>query len=248
MTPVRTAHSVINSPAAVADLGTILGVWAHPDDEAYLCGGIYVAARDAGSRVVCVTATRGEAGGDPLQAPPERLAAVRTAEMAASLAVLGVAEHHWLDLPDGGCAALAPEPQIARIAALITAIGPDTVLTFGPDGETGHPDHIAVSTWTTAAFRRAAAPGARLLHTAVPARWWAEFGHLNDEFPAFEPGSPIVVPDDSLALDLVLDDGLLARKVAALRAQTSQTAGIEAGMGPDLYARWVRDESFVDAT
>ena len=43
----------------LTDLGTIMSVWAHPDDEAYLCGGLMAAAVDAGSRVVCVTATRG---------------------------------------------------------------------------------------------------------------------------------------------------------------------------------------------
>ena len=51
-------------PAAevAAGLGTVLGVWAHPDDEAYLAGGLMAAAVDAGARVVCVTATRGERG------------------------------------------------------------------------------------------------------------------------------------------------------------------------------------------
>ena len=60
----------------ITDLGTVLGVWAHPDDEAYLSGGLMAMARDAGSRVVCVTATRGELGTpDPQAWPPERLAA-----------------------------------------------------------------------------------------------------------------------------------------------------------------------------
>ena len=39
-----------------AELGTILGIWAHPDDEAYLSGGLMAIAREHGSRVVCVTA------------------------------------------------------------------------------------------------------------------------------------------------------------------------------------------------
>ncbi len=238
----------IRTPAQVAALGTILGVWAHPDDEAYLCGGLYALAREAGSRVVCVTATRGELGGDPAVWPPERLAAARTQELADALAALDVEEHHWLDLPDGGCAELDPEPVTARIAALIASIGPDTVLTFGPDGGTGHGDHRAVSAWTTTAFRRAAKPGARLLHSAVTDAWWAEFGYLNDRFPAFDPGTPALVPATELAVELVLDGPVLDRKVAALRAQASQTAELEAGMGTELYVRWVRDEAFVDAT
>src|SRR5687767_15747549 len=48
------------SASVVAGLGTVLGIWAHPDDEAYLSGGLMAMARDHGSRVVCVTATRGE--------------------------------------------------------------------------------------------------------------------------------------------------------------------------------------------
>jgi hypothetical protein len=43
-------------------LGTVLGIWAHPDDEAFLSAGLMAAARDVGQRVVCVTATLGEHG------------------------------------------------------------------------------------------------------------------------------------------------------------------------------------------
>ncbi|MEU4620174.1 PIG-L family deacetylase [Actinoplanes sp. NPDC023801] len=71
----------------IAALGTVLGAWAHPDDEAYLPGGLMALARDAGSRMVCVTATRGEHGtGDPALRPPDRLAARRTADYSAWVA------------------------------------------------------------------------------------------------------------------------------------------------------------------
>ena len=46
----------------LAPLGPTVSVWAHPDDETYLAGGVYAALRDQGVRVVCATATRGEAG------------------------------------------------------------------------------------------------------------------------------------------------------------------------------------------
>ena len=96
----------------VAELGTILGIWAHPDDEAYLSGGLMAMARDNGQRVVCVTATRGELGTpDPVAWPPDRLAAERTREMARCLAVLGVREHHWLGYRDGECAAADPDAR-----------------------------------------------------------------------------------------------------------------------------------------
>ena len=58
-----------------ARLGTVLGIWAHPDDEAFLSAGLMAAARDAGQRVVCVTATLGEHGtSDPGSWPPNRMA------------------------------------------------------------------------------------------------------------------------------------------------------------------------------
>jgi LmbE family N-acetylglucosaminyl deacetylase len=148
----------------------VLGIWAHPDDEAYLSGGLMALARAAGSRVVCVTATRGELGtADPVAWPPDRLADERTGELARCLEILGVDEHHWLGYPDGGCAAVPPAGPVERLAALVAQVRPRTVVTFGPDGITGHPDHQTVSAWATAAFDRAARPGARLLYAATPA-------------------------------------------------------------------------------
>jgi LmbE family N-acetylglucosaminyl deacetylase len=81
------------------ELGTILGVWAHPDDEAYLTAGIMARAVRNGSRVVCVTATRGEGGSmDEEKWPPESMGEVRTKELGRSLQILGVDEHVWLDM------------------------------------------------------------------------------------------------------------------------------------------------------
>src|SRR5690606_37622120 len=91
--PARDAHE--GGSVMITDLGTVLGVWAHPDDEAYLSGGLMALATDAGSRVVCATATRGELGTpDPDGWPPQRLAAERTVELARCLEVLRVTAHH----------------------------------------------------------------------------------------------------------------------------------------------------------
>ena len=142
----------------VAELGTVLSVWAHPDDEAYLCGGLMAAAVDAGSRVVCVTATRGELGvTDPVRWPPDRLAEIREAEMAECHArILGVTEHHWLGYPGRRLRSrsISTAGAAADRRAASSEIRPDTVLTFAADGQTGHPDHIAVHHWTAEAVRR----------------------------------------------------------------------------------------------
>src|SRR5690242_1671871 len=127
------AHRPIDV-AGVARLGTTLCVWAHPDDESYLGGGLTAALRSAGRRVVVVTATLGEAGlagpvarpGAPGPPPP-----TRREELAAALRRLGVTEHQQLGFADGACAADDPAGA-AAVRHLVAAVRPDTVVTFGP--------------------------------------------------------------------------------------------------------------------
>jgi len=147
------------SPDTTGDLGTVLGVWGHPDDEAYLSAGLMMRALANGHRVVCVTATRGEAGfpADDPSSIDERQA-VREAELAACLGVLGVTEHRWLGYGDGRCADVPDEEAVAVLAEVMAEVRPDAVLTFGPDGGTGHPDHVAACRWSTLAFERVALP------------------------------------------------------------------------------------------
>jgi LmbE family N-acetylglucosaminyl deacetylase len=236
---------MITTAAEVVELGTILGIWAHPDDEAYLSGGLMALARDNGQRVVCVTATRGELGTpDPIAWPPDRLATERTRELARCLHVLGVDEHHWLGYRDGECAEAERSTAVKRLGELIERVRPDTVVTFGPDGLTGHPDHRTVSAWTGAAFDHAAPLGARLLHATLAQRRAPRWSALTDSLGIYPPGYPVLSPRDRLVVDLVLEPNVAARKFRALAAQTTQTAGLIAALGVDRYTAWVGDESF----
>src|SRR5215204_3391662 len=126
----------------VADLGTVLSLWAHPDDETFLAGGVMSMARDRGQRVVCVSATAGEHGtDDPVTWPPQRLGQVRRWETAAAMAVLGVTEHLFLGYADGALSDVDSVEAVARVGAILQQVAPDTILTFGPDGATFHRDH-----------------------------------------------------------------------------------------------------------
>jgi LmbE family N-acetylglucosaminyl deacetylase len=235
-------------PAAevAAGLGTVLGVWAHPDDEVYLSGGLMAAAVDAGNGVVCVTATRGERGTpDSRRWPPSRLAPVRDAELAASLAVLGVSAHRQLGYPDGGCAAVPADEAVDRLVHVIAEVRPDTVLTFGPDGMTGHADHRTVCAWATAAVRRtepAMAP--RLLYAAKTSLWCDRFEALNRSIQVFPPGLPDRFSADDVAFEVLLDGKVLDRKIAALRAHASQVTALVTAMGEETFRRWTANECF----
>jgi len=226
----------------LTDLGTVVALWAHPDDETYLSGGLLGELVAAGQRAVCVTATRGEAA-DPLAGPEARsaLAAVRTEELDAALAILGVTEHHWLDHPDGGCADLDPAVPVAQVVRLLDEVRPDTVVTFGPDGFTGHPDHRAVSSWADLAVRRSAATP-RILHAVRQER--AVDPELDEEYGVFELGRPRVCADADLAFQLPLSGPALDRKVEALLRQVSQTSGLVAAVGRERFTAWIATESF----
>ena len=233
---------------STTELGTILGVWAHPDDEAYLTGGVMALARQAGQRVVVATATRGEAGtSDPDVWPPRRLARVREAELHASLAALGVTEHHLLGYVDGTLPDQDLGKAIDRVADIMAAVRPDTIITFGPDGLTGHPDHRRVSTWATVA-RELVAPDARLLYATTTARFVERWQHLHDRFDIFmDPDLPVRASSDQVALEVVLDGVIADRKLVALRAQASQTAGLISAMGEQVYRAWTSTETFREA-
>ena len=70
--------------------------------------------------------------------------------------VLGISEVRLLDYPDGALDHVDPREAAAKIAAHMKRIRPHVVLTFGPEGAYGHPDHIAISQMTTAAIMYAA--------------------------------------------------------------------------------------------
>jgi LmbE family N-acetylglucosaminyl deacetylase len=235
------------STLKVGDLGTILSVWAHPDDEGYCCGGIMATAVQGGQRVVCVTATRGELGStDPGRWPngPD-LAAVRTAELAASLAVLGVTEHHWLDYPDGGCDAVDQGAAVARLQAIVEDVQPDTVLSFGPDGGTYHPDHMAVSRWASAAV---AGTTARVFHQAQTPEWQAAlFEVVGRELVMMADLEPIAVPASECAIYVKLDGELLDLKSRAMSCQESQIGPLVSLAGMDRYREMLAEEAFTDA-
>ena len=230
--------------SALPDLGTILSIWAHPDDESYGCAGIMAAAVRAGQRVVCVTATRGELGStDPERWPNgPGLAEVRTAELAASLAEIGVTEHHWLDYADGGCADVDEEEAVGRLRDLIGAVAPDTILTFGPDGGTFHPDHMTVSRWVTAA----AAGRDVQVHYATTTPEWREIAarHVDLSTIMMGEGTPASVPADECSIFMHLDGELLDIKARAMLCQESQVGPMLAMLGPDNFRAMLAEEAF----
>ena len=159
----------------------LMCVLAHPDDESLGTGGTLAKYAAEGVETYLVTATRGEHGrfGDARDRPTaDVIGATREAELRAAALELGVREVVVLGYPDGGLDAVRPAIAQDAIAEQLCRVKPHVVITFGPEGAYGHPDHIAISQLTAAAIVRAAARAhavSKLYHFCWSAPTWAAY-------------------------------------------------------------------------
>ena len=133
----------------------LLAVFAHPDDESMGMGGTLAkyAAQRVKTYLLC--ASRGEQGwfGPEEQNPgPGMLSQIRTKELENAVQELGMKELHFLDYVDGDVDQADHAEAVAKIVWYIRYIKPQIVVTFPPDGNYGHPDHIAVGQFASAAI------------------------------------------------------------------------------------------------
>ena len=133
----------------------LMAILAHPDDESLGVGGTLASYAAEGIETYLVTATRGERGwlGEPSANPGLRaLGEIREHELRAAARVLGIRQVDLLDYIDGELDQADPGEVTAKLVAIVRRVRPDVIITFGPDGAYGHPDHIAISQLTTAAL------------------------------------------------------------------------------------------------
>jgi LmbE family N-acetylglucosaminyl deacetylase len=140
-----------------------MAVLAHPDDESLGVGGTLAKCASEGIDVFLLTATRGDAGRFKGHRSEDRehpgraaLAEIREAELRAAASVLGLRDVTLLGYPDLQLDRVNPRDAVECIVGHLRRVRPDVVMTFGPEGVYGHPDHIAISQFTTAAIVAAA--------------------------------------------------------------------------------------------
>src|SRR5258708_15594687 len=157
----ETSEAYSNGEEHMTNQLKLTCVLARPDDESLGNGGVLAKYAAEGIETYLVTATRGERGwfGSHEEDPGlEALGKRREAELYAAAEVLGLHRVDFLDYIDGDLDQATPQEAIAKIVGYLRRVQPHVVLTFGPDGSYGHPDHIAISQFTTAAIVRAADP------------------------------------------------------------------------------------------
>lgn len=186
--------------AMTPEAGRLVAVLAHPDDESRIMGGTLALHAERGWLVGLYCATRGEAG-DPAMAPSE-VAAIREAELDAACRTLGVSQLRLGRLADGGVAAADPEAVIEDVVRYLRAFRPDVIVTFGPDGRDGHPDHVAIGRIAAEAFDRSGPPGSHPHHRLLGLDPWPPARLYEAAVPASAAGRSRwphpTVPDDQL--------------------------------------------------
>lgn len=227
----------------------LLCVLAHPDDETLGFGGTLARCADAGIETYLVTATRGERGWSGGAYPgAEQVARVREAELARAADVLRLREVAFLDYIDGDLDQASPADVIAQITTHIRRLRPQVVATFDPFGAYGHPDHIAISQFTTAAA--VAAADRSYPHGGLPHRiaklyyraltqaeidnYQSFFGQLTISVDGLRRGAP-AWPDWSVTTRI--DTAAYREQVwAAARCHESQVGSLPAAMPDGLFA------------
>ncbi len=139
----------------------LMAVLAHPDDESLGFGGTLAKYSSEGVETHVVTATRGQAGrhgGGGPHPGAEALGEIREAELRVAASKLGIHSVSVLDYMDAALDRAEPAAVISDIALLIQRVRPQVLVTFAHEGGYGHPDHIAICQFSTAAVVSAAHP------------------------------------------------------------------------------------------
>lgn len=132
----------------------IMTVFAHPDDEAFGVAGSLTKYSREGIATVVVAATRGEVGTifNPAAATEENLPQVREEELRRACKIMGVSKFRFLGYRDGDLENCDFKEAIGKIVQVVRELKPVVIITFGPEGVTGHHDHITIGRLATAAF------------------------------------------------------------------------------------------------
>ena len=150
----------------------VVAVYAHPDDERVIGPLLSRLARE-GRETHLIIATDGSQGVTDFAKIPAgaQLAAARVKEATCAANRLGVRKLHLLGLPDGGLASFNVLGQLrTSLAAVLDSLQPAAIITFGPEGGTGHPDHRLVGNVTSQIVQADARyANVDLLYASLPA-------------------------------------------------------------------------------
>lgn len=196
----------------------IAAVFAHPDDEAFGPGGT-LAKLSSTHEVYILCATKGDAGSNGTKDQQEKIFRIRERELRASAEELGVQEVHFLGFRDGKLSNSLYHKVAEHVKEHLDRLRPEVIITFEPQGVSGHIDHIVMSMVVSFLFDR--------LDYVKEAWYYCAQRELssqlqNDYFIYMPPGYH---RDD---VDMVIDvSGVWDKKNTAIQKHASQKHDID---------------------
>lgn len=213
--------------ADILQLGSILGIWAHPDDESWASAGLMRMAVLNGQKVGIITATKGEAGqsADTNRWPNAKMGEIREQELKDCLKCIGNVQQHWLGFSDGKLSSADSAQAVQEIVEIIDKFNPDTIVTFESQGITGHDDHKAIYAWAKAAAKQT---NTRLLCAIQSAEKYEQSGEeLSEKFDLFfKIDRPKMVSENAADVCVTLPSDVLECKMKCYASHASQTSQI----------------------
>lgn len=150
--------------------------------------------------------------------PPDvDTATAREAELRMAAGITGIRDIYLLGYMDGDLEKVAVGEVTNRVMKIMRKVQPEVVITFGPDGISGHPDHKVISRATTVAFEMLTESGSgsrKLYYVTIPESALAEIG--NEDLDGIKTR-----PDDEVTIAINIS-GHLDTKIRALEAHSSQ--------------------------
>lgn len=220
---------MLYSQEDVEKLGSILGIWAHPDDESWSSAGLMKMAALNGQKLGIITATKGDAGetADEKKWPKKDLSKIREKELAECLCFVGEIEQFWLDYMDGKLAEAGSDEAIEEMVRILKVFKPNSVVTFETNGITGHDDHKTISEWTSLAVKKSGMD-IRILHSIESTEKYELAGkNLDREFNVFfNIDKPVLIQEKDADILLKLPADILECKLCCIQTHASQSGKI----------------------
>ncbi|GAB4372432.1 MAG: PIG-L family deacetylase [Calditrichia bacterium] len=207
-------------------------MFAHPDDESFGPAGTIAKYAASGHKIILLTFTRGEAGslGVSKALGREQLAQRRSKELKCAAAVLGIQDVRILRFPDKALNTVPDEKTIPLIIDTIHEIKPEVVITFHPNGISGHADHKQLTHWATRAISQIR-PSPRLM----------VYGLISSQTDAVLQRRLIPIPEEEIThkIDIL---PFLEKKIKAIQCHVTQAELWKQlqlmGIPYDEFARW----------
>src|SRR6266404_5171494 len=203
---------------------SVVGVFAHPDDEAFGPSGTLAKFAKEGRDVYIICVTRGEAGQN-LSDKTQDLQDIREEELQKSAKELGVKEVFFLDFKDGTLSNNLYHEVAGKIQEQLEKLEPEIVITLEPHGVSGHLDHIAVSFITTYVFEKLSFIKELWYFCITQEAQKVNMQHLGEYFIYFPSGYK--KDDITKTIDV---SSMWEQKIAEMKQHESQKPDVDANL------------------